>query len=440
MILPPAKSQPGEDPWDRQSVPKAAASAVSPVHTQTHALAGSSSLCATQTGQTNTGIISGRRAASLAGYLAAHRLCETRAGKPGRVLPGPEPRCRSDAEHPACLELPLPRSARQGRRRGRVHARGSSWLPAHPQRSRACPAPSKAPSQPQEKRLVAEARGWLWGDGSCPCSPGTASSPEVSAAAAQHLWHTRNILLLTEPPLLCDGHQDLLRGRGSRCRNPPGTMTDLHTCDRHCWIQPRSLPDPPWVLPRPARAMPGQSTVVNPDPARSNRQGDQFNQFSTTATHTAALGTGTGAQNPGQDLPAPCSWNLSTGLRGDHPNSTAKGLPSPDHSSQAAPTQLHLQQDHSVLPRGLSSLLPQLAELLSPREMGQGWAAFVSSQLFQPGNAAADPEAKPIPEQVVPCPGTFPAGLQLCLGAETHLLGEQTWGWLLLQGSPRYRR
>lgn len=217
-------------------------------------------------------------------------------------------------------------------------------------------------------------------------------------------------------------------------------MTDLHTCDRHCWIQPRSLPDPPWVLPRLARAMPGQSTVVNPDPARSNRQGDQFNQFSTTATHTAALGTGTGAQNAGQDLPAPCSWNLSTGLRGDHPNSTAKGAPSPDHSSQAAPTQLHLQQDHSVLPRGLSSLLPQLAELLSPREMGQGWAAFVSSQLFQPGNAAADPEAKPIPEQVVPCPDTFPAGLQLCLGAETHLLGEQTWGWLLLQGSPRYRR
>lgn len=62
-----------------------------------------------------------------------------------------------------------------------------------------------------------------------------------------------------------------------------------------------------------------------------------------------------------------------------------------------------------MTPWGPSSLLAQLAELLSPREMAQGWAAFFSSLLFQPGNAATDPEAKPIPEQAMPCPGTFPA-------------------------------
>lgn len=258
--------------------------------------------------------------------------------------------------------------------------RGSSWLPAHPQRSRACPALSKAPSQPQEKKLPGEARGWLRGDGSCqPSSPGTAPSPEASAAA-QHLCHTRNVLLLpVQPPLLCDGHQNLFRGRGSRCRNPQGIMTDPHTCGRHCWIQSRPAPHPLWVLSRLARAVPGQSTVVNPDPARSNRQRDQFNQFSTTATHTAAPGTG--AQNAGQDLPALCSLNLSTAL-GTIPT--------------ALPRVPHLQQDHSILQRGLSSLLPQLAELLSPREMSQGWAAFFSSQSFQPGNAG--PGAKLNPE------------------------------------------
>lgn len=44
-----------------------------------------SALC-TQTGQTNTGIISGRRAESLAEHLAAHTPCEARAGMAGQVL------------------------------------------------------------------------------------------------------------------------------------------------------------------------------------------------------------------------------------------------------------------------------------------------------------------------------------------------------------------
>lgn len=107
---------------------------------------------------------------------------------------------------------------------------------------------------------------------------------------------------------LCDGHQDLLRGRGSHCKNPQGIMADPHTCDRLCWIQPRSAPDPLWVLPRLARAVPGQSTVVNPDPARSNRQGDQFNQFSPQPPTQLHLALG-----PGQDLPAPVQGEHSSG-------------------------------------------------------------------------------------------------------------------------------
>lgn len=171
-----------------------------------------------------------------------------------------------------------------------------------------------------------------------PSSPSTAPSPEVSAAA-QHLWHTRNVLLLpAQPPLLWDGHQDLLWGRGSHCRNAQGIMTDPHTCDRHCWIQPRSLPDPPWVLPGLARAVPGQSTVLNPDPARSNRQGDQFNQFSTTASHTAALGTGTRAQNAGPACPC-AAGNPSTGL-GDQETTPTASPRVPQ--LQTAPPQLHL--------------------------------------------------------------------------------------------------
>lgn len=171
-----------------------------------------------------------------------------------------------------------------------------------------------------------------------PSGPSTALSPEVSAAA-HHLWHTRNVLLLpSQPPLLWDGHQDLLWGRGSHCRNAQGIMTDPHTCDRQCWIEPRSLPDPPWALPRLARAVPGQSTVVNPDPARSNRQGDQFNQFSTTATHPHSC-TWHWDQDPKcwAGPACPCAArNPSTG-QGDHPNSITEGPPAPARQPHPSP-------------------------------------------------------------------------------------------------------
>lgn len=256
---------------------KGSGAAESPEHTQTHALAGSSSLCATD-GTDKHGVISGRRAAALALTDRVRHELGSQAGSCLVLSPAPGVML-STRTALSCLSLAQP----DRRRRGRVHVRGSSWLPAHPRSNSACPALSKALSQPQEKRL---------GGGSQSL---TASSPEVSAAA-QRLQHTRNVLLLpARPPLLCDGHQDLLRGRGSHCKNAQGIMTDPHTCVRHCWTQPRSLPDPPWVLPRPARAVPGQSMVLNPDPARSNRQGDQFSQFCTTATHTAAPGTGTWA-------------------------------------------------------------------------------------------------------------------------------------------------
>jgi len=100
-------------------------------------------------------------------------------------------------------------------------------------------------------------------------------------------------LLPARSPPRCGDHCDLRRRRRCCCRNPRG-----NTCNGHCLLQPRSLPDPQLVSFRPAPAVPGQGTMVNLSPARSNRQGDQFNQFTTTATHTAVPGTWSCAQKP----------------------------------------------------------------------------------------------------------------------------------------------
>lgn len=212
--------------------------------------------------------------------------------------------------------------------------RSSSWLPAHPRRSRACPALSKALSHPQEKRLAGQARGWLWGDGSCqPSSPSTAPRPEVSAAA-HHLWHTRNVLLLpARPPLLWDGHPDLLRGRGCRCRNPQGIMRDLHTCDWHCWIL---LPGhfqilrgfcPDWPEPCQGRAPWLTQTL-------QEATGKETSSTSSPPQPPTQLHLALGPKR-GAGPACPCAaGKLSTAL-GDHPNSITKGPPAPDQIGRA---------------------------------------------------------------------------------------------------------
>lgn len=130
---------------------------------------------------------------------------------------------------------------------------------------------------------------WCWGDRFCqPSASATTSSPErVSAAETSVVSEGCSACWQHSSPHR-DGHRSLRRGRGRHRKNPQGD-----TRDGHCWLQPKSLPDHRQVLFRPAPAVPGQSTTVNPSPARSNRQGDQFNQFPTTATHTAVPGTWT---------------------------------------------------------------------------------------------------------------------------------------------------
>lgn len=158
----------------------------------------------------------------------------------------------------------------------------------------ACPALSKALSQPQEKRLAGEARGWLWGVG--------LASP---AALAQHqprsfcccptcgtqgtfCWRQLGLPCSVMDTRICSGEGE---GAAGILRGLWQTLTLLTGTAGLGPAHSRS----PWVLPRLARAVPGQSSVVNPDPARSNRQGDQFNQFCSTASPTAAPGTGSWA-------------------------------------------------------------------------------------------------------------------------------------------------
>lgn len=294
----------------------------------------------------------------------------------------------------------------------------------------ACPALSKALSQPQEKRLAGEARGWLWGVGLA--SPAALAQHQPRSFCCCPTCGTQGTFCCCQLGLPCsvmdtricsdegEGTAGILRGLWQTLTLLTGTagLGPAHS---------RS----PWVLPRLARAVPGQSSVVNPDPARSNRQ--ETSSTSSAAQPPPQLHLALGA---GQDPPAPVQLRPGHSP-GSHPESIAKGP-----LLQSTPVwQPHLPQDHSVLQWGPSSLLPSWQSCCP--HTGQGWAASPhprcsSLEMLPPNQSCkANPRAGCALPRLIPswAPALFggsdtsPGGTDLGLAAPARLQTQQEVVW-----------
>lgn len=164
-------------------------------------------------------------------------------------------------------------------------------------------------------------------DGSGVTGFATTSSPEqVSAAEASAASEGCSACWQLSSPHR-DGHRNLRRGRGRgrgrRCKNPQGDARD-----RHCWLQPNSLPDPRRVLFRP---QPCQGRVPRLTQALQEATGKETSSTSSppqTPTQPC-LALGPEPKTPGRTAPRgihpSAAGNLSTDLREAHPKQHYRG-------------------------------------------------------------------------------------------------------------------